>query len=292
MAEYSVWVVEYARVKEYPVGGALYGRCNEGHMPFPYCYGVIEGEGHLAVVDTGYDCVGNGKAFAELCNVTDWQPPHVVLGRLGIDPAEVDTVILTHNHFDHAGGTEFFPKAHFYIQEREVSKYLWAACLPDRYQWLTTGCDPDLMVLLSHYIKQGRLTLVQGNLEIMPGVEVVAAHDTHTAGSQYVTIENAHDGRWLMAGDNVYVYENLLGMDGDGRYVPIGLMFGSLERCILTMEDMRQYVGGEITRVLPFHEANLWKHYPGCLFSDGLHVAEISLRPGASSRIEGAAYHD
>ena len=36
-------------------------------------------------------------------------------------------MILTHNHFDHAGGVEFFPNAHVYFQHREVANYMWAA---------------------------------------------------------------------------------------------------------------------------------------------------------------------
>ncbi len=57
----------------------------------------------------------------------------------------------------------------------------------------------------------GKLTLLDGESEILPGLRAVPAHDTHTAGSQYVTIENDRDGRWLLAGDNCYVYENFTG---------------------------------------------------------------------------------
>jgi len=211
------------------------------------------------------------------------------LKRIGIDPAAVDTVILTHNHFDHAGGVENFPRAHVYIQQRDVSKLMWARSLPERLQWLTTACDPDLLLALVAALKEGRLTLLEGAAEVLPGVRVLPAYDTHTAGSQYVTIENAHDGRWLMAGDNVYVYENLLGANGDGRFIPVGLAFGSMERCMLTMDEMLQSVGGEVTRVLPFHDFHLWEQFPSRAFEDGLHVAEISLAAGEPSRIERAA---
>ncbi len=166
---------------------------------------------------------------------------------------------------------------------------MWAKGLPDRLQWLTTATDPDLMLWLVNRMKQGKLTLLSDDTEVLPGVRAIAAHDTHTLGSQYVTIENERDGRWLLAGDNCYVYESFTGTDGDGRFIPIGLAFGSIERCILTMEEMWQCVAEEVTRIVPFHEQELWKHFPTRQFEDTLHVAELSLAAGEPSRIETTA---
>jgi N-acyl homoserine lactone hydrolase len=291
VADYSIWVVEYARVKQFADGILLYGQWNTGTRVAPYCYAVVKGQGHTAVIDTGYNHAEYGKVLADGYGVSDWQPADVVLKRIGIDPAEVDTMVLTHNHFDHAGGVEFFPNAHVYIQEREISRYLWAAGLPDRLQWLTSAVDPDLMLWLVQRSKQGKLTVVQGEKEILPGLTLVPAHDTHTSGSQYVTIENERDGRWCLAGDNAYVYENFTGIDGSGTFNPIGLIFGSVERCVMTMEDMWQYVGKEVTRIVPFHEEKMWETFPSRLFDDTLHVAELSLATGEESRVAGAGAH-
>jgi glyoxylase-like metal-dependent hydrolase (beta-lactamase superfamily II) len=288
MPDYSIWIVEYARVVEYPVGAVLYGRWNAGHLILPYCYGVVKGGDRLIVVDTGFDYAEFGKVLADTYGVSDWHSADTVLKRIGVDPADVDTIVLTHNHFDHAGGVEAFPNAHVYIQEREVSKYRWAKGLPERLQWLTTATDPDLMLWLVNRMKQSKLTLLSEETEIAPGIRCVPAHDTHTVGSQYVTVENAHDGRWILAGDNCYVYENFTGTDGDGVFVPIGFAFGSMERCVLTMEEMWQHVGGEVQRIVPFHEVNMWGQFPTRQFDDTLHVAEISLAPGEPSRIEAA----
>jgi hypothetical protein len=132
--------------------------------------------------------------------------------------------------------------------------------------------------------KDRRLTLVEGDQEVVPGVRVVAAHDTHTLGSQYAVIDDGRGTRWVMAGDNVYVYENVEGVDGDGQFVPIGLAFGSLTNCVLTMDEMFQTVDGETRRILPFHERRTWERFPSCQFEDGLHVAEISLRAEDQAR--------
>jgi N-acyl homoserine lactone hydrolase len=290
VADYSIWVVEYARVVEFARGILMYGDWNTGTVVAPYCYAVLKGEGHVAVVDTGFDNVEFGKVLADSYGVSDWQPADVVLKRIGIDPAEVDTMILTHNHFDHAGGVEFFPNARVYFQAREVSRYLWATSQPERLQhWLTSAVDPDLMLWLVNRMKHGKLTLLEGETEVLPGVRLVPAHDTHTAGSQYVTVDGETSGRFVLTGDNCYVYENFNGRGGDGRFVPIGLVFGSVERCVVTMEEMWQYVGGDTTRIVPFHEQKLWEQFPSRQFEDSLHVAELALAPGEASRVDVSA---
>ncbi len=169
MADYSIWVVEYARVNEFAEGILLQGRWNTPTKIAPYCYAVLKGEGHIAVVDCGFDNVELGAELGRSYGVSDWQAPDVVLNRIGVDPAAVDTMILTHNHFDHAGGVEFFPNAHVYIQEREVSRYLWAKGLPDRLQWLTTATDPDLVLWLVNRMKSGKLTLLNEETRGPPG---------------------------------------------------------------------------------------------------------------------------
>jgi hypothetical protein len=138
-------------------------------------------------------------------------------------------------------------------------------------------------------MKLGKLTLLEDETEVLPGVRLVPAHDTHTAGSQYVIVDGQTSGRFVLTGDNCYVYENFDGRGGDGRFVPIGLVFGSVERCVLTMEDMWQAVGGDTTRIVPFHEQKLWEQFPSREFEDSLHVAELALAPGEASRVDVSA---
>ena len=40
--------------------------------------------------------------------------------RSGFSPEEIDHVVVSHLHFDHAGGLQFFPHATIYVQESEL----------------------------------------------------------------------------------------------------------------------------------------------------------------------------
>ena len=50
--------------------------------------------------------------------------PEILLDRIGIRPDQVDHLILTHLHFDHASNLKLFPNATIYLQESELSFWL------------------------------------------------------------------------------------------------------------------------------------------------------------------------
>ncbi|URN08827.1 hypothetical protein LUW74_39335 [Actinomadura madurae] len=112
------------------------------------------------------------------------------------------------------------------------------------------------------------------------------AFDTHTAGSQVVAVSNAADGEWIFAGDNVYSYENLEGLHGDGILAPIAMTTGSAAGWLDFADTMLSAVGGETRRIIPFHENRIWERFPSHAFDDGLHLAEISLAGGHGSLVE------
>jgi hypothetical protein len=54
------------------------------------------------------------------------------------------------------------------------------------------------------------------------------------------------------------------------------------------MEEMWQHAGEEASRIVPFHEQNIWSTFPSKQFDDSLHIAELSLAAGETSRIDAA----
>jgi len=104
------------------------------------------------------------------------------LSGAGIDPSEVEHLILTHLHFDHAagvGGEEGvqLPRARVYVQ-REHWERARTPGLKERGSFRPQDLD---------LIESMPLTLVDGEAEILPGIRVRAS-DGHTRGMQTVEI--------------------------------------------------------------------------------------------------------
>ncbi|MBV8844606.1 MAG: N-acyl homoserine lactonase family protein [Bryobacterales bacterium] len=291
MNRYSIWVMEFAHVPQYHLSGLIYGAHNQGYRRLPYCYIVIKGQDRIAMVDAGYNHKAYGEVLATTYGVRNWHPPREVLAEIGITPEDVSTVFITHAHFDHMGNIEDFPNATFYIQERELSKWVWAMSLERRFRWLMLGIDPGDIMRAVDLARQGRLVCVNGDKQdALPGIDLHAAFDTHTWASMYVTVRNS-DGpnsanTWVFAGDLAYTYENLRGMNPeDPQYIPVGLATGSQVNLIETSEAMVKAAGGDPHRVIPPHEDRLGSVFPSRTTAANLRITELALAAGEPSRV-------
>lgn len=124
------------------------------------------------------------------------------LKSLGVDPESIDTLILTHLHWDHAYGVKHCPNAKVIVQKEE----LFFAVDPthkDAKIYETTIKD-RLPYFFAYY---NRLEVVEGDVEIEPGISVVTLPG-HSPGSHGVLVDTAK-GKYLIAGDIINVLENL-----------------------------------------------------------------------------------
>jgi len=113
------------------------------------------------------------------------------LRRLGFTPEDVTDVVLTHLHFDHAGGTVrrgpggsaslAFPRAVHYVQRRNWN---WAHGPSEKDAGSFIAEDYEA---LQH---SNQLHLVDGSAELFPDVELIVS-EGHTVGQQ---LPRFHDG--------------------------------------------------------------------------------------------------
>lgn len=283
MTDWSIWMLEYARRPEQPVGLVLYGYWNAGTIAVPFSYVYLESPDNRVLVDVGYDAGSYGGRLAVQDGVIGWQDARAVLASIGRTPDDIDTILVTHAHFDHIGNLASFPNAHVYLQAREVRE--WERILTSGHQFsrLAGALDPADLLHLAALRLRGRLTLLDGPVDdVLPGISVRTAFDTHTAGSQYVVVRTEL-GDWVMAGDNIYSYRNVEG-DGDGRYIPIGFSAGSQTNNMYSMHDMVATASGT-DRLVIVHEGETFSRFPSGTGAGGMRVAELHLAPGTPSRL-------
>ena len=156
----------------------------ERDEPVPYIIWCIETPDGPVVVDTAYH---PDYVTAEWAQGNQFMEPSRLLGELGIRPEDVATVIVTHFHVDHFTGFDFFPKANFVIQKDEYD--FWTGPMM-RFDYLNKLVRPKVRPALQRLVDDGRVTLVDGDHELVPGVELLKAGG-HTPGSQMVAVETA-----------------------------------------------------------------------------------------------------
>jgi len=108
------------------------------------------------------------------------------LKRLGIDPGEIDTVVLSHVHWDTAANADLFPNADIVLHESELAY----AEAPDTH-------DADTPGYIGRALRRLRLRPVAGEQDIAPGVRILELPG-HSPGSIGALVGNA-----LLAGDAV-----------------------------------------------------------------------------------------
>ena len=148
---------------------------------------LLEAEGRRVLIETGY----GDKWDAEGRAMYAMQPRSVLdaLAEAGVAPEAIDAVLVTHLHFDHAGGltrlgpegrpVPAFPNAEIIVQRGE-----WEDALANRSTmgrtYLRSHLDP-----VADQVRQ-----VEGEAEVLPGI-VVWPMVGHTWGQQAVRYEDA-----------------------------------------------------------------------------------------------------
>jgi N-acyl homoserine lactone hydrolase len=210
-------------------------------LDIPLIMYVIEGgaDGPV-VVDTGADLDRSMRYHRMRMEQTDDERPDVAVQSLGIDPADVRTIVNTHLHWDHSSNNHLFPSARVIVQQRELD-FARAPVSSLRRQFeVLEDLEPAWMR------GQEQLTPIEGDVELAPGITVISLPG-HTPGSQGVLVD-AGSTRYLIAGDCVYLYENWEG-DAEVAHIPAGIFTD-----LVAFEDSFRRIEALECEVIPSHD--------------------------------------
>lgn len=239
----SVYAMKYADDFPMPMYSAFYAGPRyypkEESPPTAMFYWLIKADSHNILVDAGM----SPEAAAGF-KFPNYVSPDVLLGKVGLKPSDIDSIIVTHGHFDHIEGVHQFKNAKIFAQ-RETYRFM-VETGPEFTFFRQRGYPQktdSLMVL--NLMWDGRLKLVDGNAELFPGIRVIRV-DGHMPGLQIVVVETK-DNPIVLTSDALVLYLNL------ERDHPMGGVNGSQVDILKGFEIIRQLKG----TVVPGHDASV-----------------------------------
>jgi len=206
---------------------------------------LIESGGKRVLVDTGM-----GERWTEKeVRMYRIDRSTTLMGGLracGLGPEDIDVVVNTHLHFDHAGGNTrleggrvvpAFPRARYVVQRGEWDD----ATHPHERNRASYRADDFLPVA-----EAGQLDLVEGEAEVAPGVRAVRVGG-HTTHHQMVVVERG--------GETLVVPTDLL---PTASHLPLPFVMGYDLFPVATLEAKRKLLEAAAEggwRILFYHDA-------------------------------------
>lgn len=147
-----------------------------------------------APAEYGQHGAGFMEAFLPAIEFGPDRHPRAQLEDAGYAPEEVDYVIMTHLHSDHAGHIDTFPDAEFLVQQRELRYAHWPVPVQDVFY-----LEGDFDVLRSAGYA---VTALQGGYDVFGDGSVrTVPTPGHTPGHQSVVVELPDAGTVVLGAD-------------------------------------------------------------------------------------------
>lgn len=201
MSNWTVYAVKYAdRNTRTRRDSFLFDDNHDAPHAMDYFIWVLRRGDETILVDTGYDDeegVRRGRPIA--------LHPIEALAPLGIAPEAIQTIIVTHLHYDHAGGLRHFPNARLHMQAAEMA-YATGPCMC--HDVLKAPFTAEHICEAVKKVYSGRVIFHDGDGEVADGITVHRIGG-HSRGLQAVRVRT--ESGWLcLASDAAHYYENVM----------------------------------------------------------------------------------
>lgn len=200
MSVWHVHAVKYAdRNARTRADSFIFDDNHDAPHAMDYFMWVLRRGDDLILVDTGYEA---GEAARRDRPIR--MDPAVALAPLGITPDEITTLIVTHLHYDHAGGLDLFPNATLHMQAAEMA-YATGPCMC--HDVLRMPYTAEHICTAVKRLYAGKIVFHDGDAEIAEGVTVHCIGG-HSRGLQAVRVRT--EAGWLvLASDATHFWENI-----------------------------------------------------------------------------------
>lgn len=161
-------------------------------LSYPINAYYLEGD-HKILVDTGGCGPEEPRGIgAQPYTRTPEEELPAALAAIGLKPEDIEVVIFTHLHWDHAYNNHLFPHAVFYCQKKE-------------YEGLIDPASEKIGYVPEEVLKY-KYELVDGDAEIFPGINAILTPG-HTPGGQSLIVDT-EVGKVAITGDTITLQES------------------------------------------------------------------------------------
>jgi len=191
---------------------------------------LIQTGNHNILVDTG-----TGKDFAT--RYAGYVSPVDLLSKVGLKPSDIDIIIVSHPHFDHIDGMEFYKSTNAIVYIQRDSYRFMVEEGPESSIIRKDGLFPRKKdaALLVDLAWDGRLKILDGDSEIVPGIKTIKVGG-HFPGLQ-ITLVQTGAKPVILASDSVHQYDNL------EKNIGMGIFQGNFKDMTKAYDTIRQLNG-------------------------------------------------
>jgi glyoxylase-like metal-dependent hydrolase (beta-lactamase superfamily II) len=241
---HEVFAIRYGHHSRRSPANFIDGDPHDILQPLDFYVWAIVGPAGTIVVDTGFDEAMGKKRHRDMI-----KPVRDGLAALGIAVEKVDTIIISHLHYDHCGNHDLFPQARYHLQDREMA-YATGRCMC--HQALRLPFEAEDVVAMVRKVFTGRAAFHDGDDEIVPGVSVHHIGG-HSKGLQAVRVKTRR-GNVVLAADATHLYDHIEG----GRVFPITY---SVAEVVEGYETLKRLASSP-RHVVPGHDPAVLTRYP------------------------------
>jgi glyoxylase-like metal-dependent hydrolase (beta-lactamase superfamily II) len=249
-ATYEVTAIRYGSLAS--TRGELYYRWSsyvepDGELEMAYYFWLLRSAERTVLVDTGF-----GTEAAARRGRTCLIEPVEALARLGVAPADVSTVIVSHFHYDHVGNLDAYPDAELVVGQTELD--FWTGPLARRAQFAPHVDQPDIERIAAR-VAAGRARTTSGEEEVLPGIRTIEVGG-HSPGQLLVVVDSDDGGRVVLTSDAVHFYEEMESDRPFGVVADLGAMYSAYD----TVAELAE---GEATAIVAGHDPAVIERFAG-----------------------------